>query len=291
MHIIASQYVAMYLDLALSIALAVIFRTGTLRYTWRAFANFANAKVFASVAAITMIASEPLFSDHHFKLAYFYAFYIGFIAIAWTTLNLYYQVYLRATLPFPGFAKWAKPIFTLTLAVIAILTLMTFGQVNAGTDTLARVGINFLRAVNTVDFCLVALLCFLLRVMGMPWRSKIFGMMLGFVLSSFCGVIQMIFMQLNMNPGVAVGILIEYSSVIASAIWIGYTFLPEPMPRPVTLPAESPVYRWSQIAASLGTRTQIAVPEPQHSFFLADVEQVVDKVFARHMQESSETSS
>uniref|UniRef100_E6PYC1 Uncharacterized protein n=1 Tax=mine drainage metagenome TaxID=410659 RepID=E6PYC1_9ZZZZ len=52
----------------------------------------------------------------------------------------------------------------------------------------------------------------------------------------------------------------------------------------MTLPADSPVYRWSQIAMALGNKgAQVALPEPQHSFFLTDVEKVVDRVFARNM--------
>ncbi len=135
------------------------------------------------------------------------------------------------------------------------------------------------------------MLCYLVRSMGMPWRSKVFGIMGGFVLGSIASILQVVQVQMNLVSNQILSDLVTASSYVIFITWIAYAFLPEPLPRPVTLPAESPVYRWSQIASALGTKTQVAVPEPQHSFFLADVEKVVDKVFTRHMQETTDSAS
>ena len=57
-----------------------------------------------------------------------------------------------------------------------------------------------------------------------------------------------------------------------------YCALPEPVRKPVVMPANSTIYRWNEIAAALGHGTQVAVQQPANSFFLTDVEKVVDKV-------------
>jgi hypothetical protein len=51
------------------------------------------------------------------------------------------------------------------------------------------------------------------------------------------------------------------------------------------MPVTSTVYRWNEIASALGhTGTQVAVQQPANSFFLTDVEKVVDKVLNRNLK-------
>jgi hypothetical protein len=69
------------------------------------------------------------------------------------------------------------------------------------------------------------------------------------------------------------------------AIWMIYCILPEPVRRPILMPASSTIYRWNEIASALGhTGTRVAVQQPANSFFLSDVERVVEKVLARNMK-------
>ena len=75
------------------------------------------------------------------------------------------------------------------------------------------------------------------------------------------------------------------------AVWAIYCLLPEPAPKPVLMAANSTIYRWNEIASALGhTGTKVAVAQPANSFFLTDVERVVEKVLARNMNgQESET--
>jgi hypothetical protein len=61
--------------------------------------------------------------------------------------------------------------------------------------------------------------------------------------------------------------------------------LPEAVRKPVMMPASSTIFRWNEIASALGhTGTQIAVQQPATSFFLTDVEKVVEKVLTRNLK-------
>ncbi len=78
-----------------------------------------------------------------------------------------------------------------------------------------------------------------------------------------------------------------YESLILAtlAIWMVYCVLPEPARKPILMPASSTIYRWNEIASALGhTGTRVAVQQPANSFFLSDVERVVEKVLARNMK-------
>ncbi len=79
--------------------------------------------------------------------------------------------------------------------------------------------------------------------------------------------------------------LYESSILVALAIWMAYSILPEPARKPVLMPASSTIYRWNEIASALGhTGTRVAVPQPAGNFFLSDVERVVERVLARNMK-------
>jgi hypothetical protein len=53
------------------------------------------------------------------------------------------------------------------------------------------------------------------------------------------------------------------------------------------MPVNSTIYRWNEIASALGhTGTQVAAPQPAGSFFLTDVEDVVEKVLNRALKGS-----
>jgi hypothetical protein len=84
----------------------------------------------------------------------------------------------------------------------------------------------------------------------------------------------------------------ECLTLLSIGVWMSYFVLPEPLRKPMVVPANSTIYRWNEIASALGhTGTQVAVVQPaSSSFFLTDVEKVVDKVLTRNLRES-ETKS
>jgi len=65
--------------------------------------------------------------------------------------------------------------------------------------------------------------------------------------------------------------------------------LPQTVRKPVMMPVSSTIFRWNEIASALGhTGTQIAVvQQPANSFFLTDVEKVVEKVLTRNLHGAS----
>jgi hypothetical protein len=90
--------------------------------------------------------------------------------------------------------------------------------------------------------------------------------------------------MLQVSPTFAVRTAFESSSAITLAVWITYSALPEPARKTVTVPVNSAIYKWDQIASALGHKgTQVAV-QPSPSFFLVDVEKVVERAFVRTLK-------
>jgi hypothetical protein len=67
-------------------------------------------------------------------------------------------------------------------------------------------------------------------------------------------------------------------------IWVVYAALPEPARKPVTVRADSTIYKWDQIASALGHKGTQVVLQPAPSFFLVDVEKVVERAFVRTLK-------
>ena len=61
---------------------------------------------------------------------------------------------------------------------------------------------------------------------------------------------------------------------------------------PIVVAANSTIYRWNEIASALGHKgANVAVPQPANSFFLTDVEKVVEKVLTRNLKETESKAS
>lgn len=284
MSLSGSYYAVVSVDLFLNALLVFVFSYLGLRKTWKWLHVYLIVRLCYGLLLQGIICAQSLFTHSAFMRTYFVAFYVGFVALLVVNYILYIDIFRRAMVPFPGFEKHARKLMYVAISGASILMFSSIGSANAGDDKLARIGVSFVHATGTVDLCIAAFLTFIVYSMGLPLRSKVFGIILGFFIGDSGDLAETIAFQLHISLRSPVFSYIEFTSVLTAAVWIAYAYLPEPAPKPVTLPADSPVYRWSQIAAALGKGgTQVAMPEPQHSFFLTDVEKVVDRVFARNM--------
>ena len=78
----------------------------------------------------------------------------------------------------------------------------------------------------------------------------------------------------------------EALMLVTIGVWVAYCAMPEPLRKPVVVPANSTIYRWNEIASALGHRHPGRRGAARSSFFLTDVEKVVDKVLTRNLRES-----
>jgi low temperature requirement protein LtrA len=142
-----------------------------------------------------------------------------------------------------------------------------------------------MRSVSVLELCLLAFLCLSMNALRMSVRDMAFGIALGFGIMSTSDFVLSFWSSRLTSANDPVQFLCEALLLAALGIWLVYCFVPEPAPRPVLMPASSAIYRWNEIASALGhTGTKVAVQQPANSFFLSDVERVVEKVLARNMR-------
>jgi hypothetical protein len=227
-----------------------------------------------------------------FYPVYFFGYYAVYIASAILLFFVCLEVFRSALSAFSGLVRFGNVIFRWAAVVSVIMSMTTISFAHRGIMIIPDIAFSLMRSVSLLELCLLAFLCLSMSALQIPVRDVAFGIALGF------GV-------LAANDFIVTALLKAYSSlndpfqyvyqalVLASlAVWVVYAALPEPVRKPVVVAANSTIYRWNEIASALGHKgTNIAIPQPANSFFLTDVEKVVEKVLTRNLKESESKAS
>jgi hypothetical protein len=217
--------------------------------------------------------------------AYFFVFWAVYLTSAVVLYFVCMEVFRSALSSLPGLLKFGLVIFRWAVLVSVIVTLSTITFANRGFLILPDIGISLMRSVSLLELCLLAFLCLSMNALQLSVRDLAFGISLGFgVMSSN----DFIFASLTARfASLTAPLQFVYESMILLSLgtWVAYCALPEPVRKPIMMPVNSTIYRWNEIASALGhTGTQVAVQQPANSFFLTDVENVVDKVLNRNLK-------
>ena len=194
------------------------------------------------------------------------------------------EVFRSALAAFPGIMKIGIVVFRWAAVVAVIVSLTSISYANKGLLMIFNISYGLMRSVSVLELCLLAFLCLSMNALRMSVRDMAFGIALGFGIMSTSDFILSSWSSRITSANDPVQFLCESLLLAALGVWLVYCFVPEPARRPVLMPASSAIYRWNEIATALGhTGTKVAVQQPANSFFLSDVERVVEKVLARNM--------
>ncbi len=242
--------------------------------------------VFTPILLLLLYGRSQLWVDHAlYTNAYFFGYFGVYIASTILLLFICIEIFRSALASFPGLLKIGIVIFRWAIVVSLIVTLSSISFLHRGLMLIPDIAYALMRSVSILELCLLAFLCLTINALRLSVRDLSFGIALGFGLMAS-------------NEFIAASLMSTYTSLIAPlqfayealillslGIWIAYCALPERDRQPVVMPASSAIYRWNEIASALGhTGTQVALQQPANSFFLTDVEKVVEKVLTRNLK-------
>jgi hypothetical protein len=231
------------------------------------------------------LVSSPWGADYHFGIVYFFGYFAMYIASAILMFFICIEVFRSALAAFPSISKLAIVIFRWAAVVSVIVSLTSISYANQGINIIADISYGLMRSVSVLELCLLAFLCLSMNALQMSIRDMAFGIALGFGIMSSSDFVLASWISRIKTTNDPVEFIVESLVLTALGVWIAYCLMPEPAPKPVLMPANSTIYRWNEIASALGhTGTKVAVQQPANSFFLSDVERVVEKVLARNMK-------
>lgn len=143
-------------------------------------------------------------------------------------------------------------------------------------------GFQIMRCVGVLELCLLAFLALTLQTLGLSLRSRVFGISMGFGMLAVSEIVAAAIIKPG-DPMDNVGnYVMQFAMTGVLLLWSAYFVLPEPLRKPVMMPATSPLLRWNEIAKALGHGTPHVAVAESNSFFLQDVEKVVDRVLSRN---------
>jgi len=201
------------------------------------------------------------------------------------------EVFRSALLAFPGLMKFGVVVFRWTVLVSVIVAVSSISFSHRGLMLIPDLAYALMRSVSILELCLLAFLCLSMNALRLPVRDMAFGIALGLGVMAANDFIHALLV--SKYTALAAPSQFAYEAVILLALgtWVAYCALPELARKPVVMPANSTIYRWNEIASALGhTGTQVAVPQPANSFFLTDVERVVERVLSRSLKDRESES-
>jgi len=217
--------------------------------------------------------------------AYLFLYWANYIASAVLLYFICLEIFRSALSSLPGLLKFGVVIFRWAVLVSVIVTASSISFAHRGLLILPDIGIALMRSVSLLELCLLAFLCLSMNALRLSVRDLSFGLSLGFGLMS---TNDFLFASLvSRYASLTAPLQFGYEGVILFSLgmWVAYCAMPEPVRKPVVMPVNSTIYRWNEIASALGhTGTQVAVQQPANSFFLTDVENVVEKVLNRNLK-------
>lgn len=281
-------------ECALWAALAFLFWKQGLQSRFRAMGYYLALRA-ASAPVFLFLLYELLNAGSRARYVSLYeAYSVGCFATYLATAVLLFFIcvaVLRSALsPFPGIAKIAVVIFSWASLATVMISLSSTLYAPGNGHLLGDISYAVMRSAGVLELCLLAFLCVTMRALGLPFRSLSFGIALGFGMLCSGDFIMSSLVSHIKSLSDPVQFLNEALILAALAVWTTYCVVPEPVRKPILIPASSTIYRWNEIASALGHGTRVAVQQPANGFFLSDVERVVEKVLAKGLKDrESET--
>lgn len=273
-------------EILLWASLAFLFFKKGFHRRFNATSSYIVLRAVSGATLLTVLALEstPFGQSNHFGKLYFFGYFAMYVVSAVLLFFICIEVFRAALTSFPGIAKLAIVIFRWAAVVSVIVSLTSISYSHRGYYIIADISYGLMRSVSVLELCLLAFLCLSMNALRLTVRDMSFGIALGFGMMSAGDFILASWISRIKSFADPVQYIIEALILVTLAMWVVYCVMPEPAPKPVLMPANSTIYRWNEIASALGhSGTKVAIQQPANSFFLTDVERVVEKVLARNM--------
>jgi hypothetical protein len=278
-------------EFLLSAALGFVFWKKALHRRFPAMGAYLALRVVSTPLLSFLLLGQMgrLVATHQFERTsaqcYFFTYWVAYAISAVLLYFICVEVFRSALSALPGLMKLGVVVFRWAILVSAIVTFASVSFAHRGFLIIPDVAYGLMRSVSILELCLLAFLCLWMNALRLSARDLAFGIALGFGLMSSNDLVVALF--LARFASLTAPLQFVYQSVILCSLgtWVVYCALPEPARKPVVMPVNSTIYRWNEIASALGhTGTQVAVQQPANSFFLTDVENVVEKVLNRNLK-------
>lgn len=274
----------------LSAVLGFLFWKKAMHRRFPAMGAYLALRLFSSPILSLLFMGEMgrLVATHPFDRAcaqgYFLVYWSVYLISAVLLYFICMEVFRSALSSLPGLRNLGIVIFRWAVLVSVIVTISSVSFAHRGVLIIPDLAIPLMRSVSLLELCLLGFLCLSMNALRLSVRDMAFGIALGFGLMASNDFVTV--SMISRFSSLTAPLQFVYESVIlfSLATWVAYCVMPEPVRKPLMMQVNSTIYRWNEIASALGhTGTQV-VQQPASSFFLTDVENVVERVLNRNLK-------
>ena len=279
-------------EFALWAVLGFLFWRKRLQRRFPAMGIYLALQIAATPVLILALYGESQhWLNDYCDVVYFYTYWATYIASAALIFFICLEVFRSALVGFAGLQMFGTVVFRLVALASLIVSLSSVPHFHHGVFIIQDIAFALMRSISILELCMLAFLCLSMNALNLSARGMTFGIALGLGLMSSGDLIYSTFWSRRMSATAPLQFVCESIILLSAGGWIVYCAMPEPALKPVMMPVNSTIYRWNEIASALGhTGTQVAMRQPANSFFLTDVEKVVEKVLSHGMKkQESET--
>ncbi len=271
-------------EFLLTATLAFLFWHRKLYSKFPAMGLYLLLRVVSTPLLLLLFNGNSIVPSRLWLLSYFYTFWASYIASAVILFFVCVEIFRSALAALPGLMKFGVVVFRWAALVSLIVTFSTVSFSHRGILVIPDIAYGLMRSVSILELCLLGFLCVCMNALRLSVRDLAFGLAFGFGLMAANDFIHVTLASRLTSLVEPMQFVYEGAILLVIGVWTSYCAAPEPANQPVVMPANSTIYRWNEIASALGhTGTQVAV-QHSNSFFLTDVEKVVDKVLNRNLK-------
>jgi hypothetical protein len=221
---------------------------------------------------------------------YFWGYWITYVAKTIAIFFVVQEVFKRVMEPIPGLRRLGLMAFrwiSVVSIVVAVGGVALPNALASHSDSTSKFGpicVQTMRCVSVMELCLLAFLALSIHSLGRSFRSRLFGIGLGFGAQA---ATELIFSAIPAScPGLTSLSNISQQAVTSVVLvtWASYFLLREPEAdrNMIVLPPSSMLARWNALAKGLGQMPEPVMAGAPTGFFLQDIEGVVDRVLAKN---------
>lgn len=273
------------------VVLASLIRSGSAR-RFPALTTYLGIRAGFGVLLTALLWSGPQEQHGITSCIYFCSFWANYISCALAIFFVCQEVFRKAMEPVPGLRRlglvafrWVSIVTMLVgIGVFAMPTLVVSGSSTTFSATLATVALDLGRCVSILELCLLAFLALSIHSLGRTYRSRLFGVALGFGLQAGAELITAALWVKFPHLDSPVNLAYQIAITAVLLTWTAYFLVPEPAAerKMIILAPTSVVNRWNGLASGIGQAPALAPATAPTGFFLQDIEGVVDRVLARN---------
>ena len=285
-----AQIIAISTDAVLSLIACALFSRSGLRQKYPWMFSYLCVRVVTGVIVEFLLYGPLLATPETYTKIYFVVYWISYLISTSLLFLGCLDVYRQAMVPLPGLTRMGTTLFrwaavASVLVTATTLTATSLNAIDTKVDMFMKIGVQLMRCIGTAEICLIALLLLSMKAIGLSPRSRPFGIAVGLGIMAAVDCAESMIASMQVGTAATAQSILDIATLATLALWITFALLREPALKAVTVRADSTIYKWDQIASALGHKgTQVALPPTAPSFFLSDVEKVVERAFVRTLK-------